>query len=838
MPTDSRPPPSRSASLPVDAVLPALQDALGRHRNAVLVAPPGAGKTTRVPLALLEAAWRGNGKILVLEPRRLAARAAAGHMARSLAEPLGRTIGLRIRSQSLVSAETRVEIVTDGVFARMILADPSLAGTALVIFDEFHERSLDADLGLALCLDAQAGLREDLRILVMSATLDDQRIARLLGEATPVIVSQGRHFPVETRYVGRDPSKRLEEEVARCVVAAHGSEPGSILVFLPGQAEIQRVAALLATKLRAPATDVVPLYGGLDRAAQELAIAPASAGRRKIVLASSIAETSLTIEGIRLVIDSGLARVPRYEPDIGMTRLETLRVSQAAADQRRGRAGRTAPGLCYRLWEAAGTAALEPFARPEILSADLSGLLLDLAHWGVSDPAQLPFLDLPPRPACARARAFLMAIGALDADGRLSGEGQAIRSLALPPRLARMVVLAARHNQASARLAAEIAAVLVERWPGRGTDVGLRVEALGRDRSPHGTDVRRLAKAWVHKAWLLKGPDLGGDRDEPGWSAGRLLALAYPDRLAKARGRNGEFVMANGRAARVEADDPLAGENFLVVAEVSGRADSARILSAARLAAADIETVASDRLAISEEVFFDPASASVRVRKSLRLGAILLREQPLPAPADLTSAEALARGIAKLGLERLPWSKTLNQWRQRIGFLYRSEPETWPDLSDTALAQTVDAWLAPFLLGKSRLAEVSTGDLEAGLRTLVPAGLTQRLEREAPACFQAPSGARIAIDYAPEDGPRVSLRVQEVFGLAEHPKLGLKAVPLTLALLSPANRIVQITRDLPGFWAGSWRAVRAEMKGRYPRHLWPDDPLQAGPTQRARPRGA
>ncbi len=710
----------------------------------------------------------------------------------------------------------------------MILDDPTLTGTALVIFDEFHERSLDADLGLALCLDAQAGLREDLRILVMSATLDDQRIGRLLGEATPVIVSQGRSFPVETRYVGRDPTKRLEEEVAQCVTAAHASEPGSILVFLPGQAEIQRVATLLAAKVRAPATDVVPLYGGLDRAAQDLAIAAPSAGRRKIVLASSIAETSLTIEGIRLVIDSGLARVPRYEPDIGMSRLETVRVSQAAADQRRGRAGRTGPGLCYRLWEAAGTAALEPFARPEILSADLSGLILDLAHWGVGDPSHLPFLDPPPARASVRARTFLQAIGALDADGRLSSEGQAIRALALPPRLARMVVHAARHNQASARLAAEIAAVLVERWPARGVDVGLRVEALRRDRSPRSTDVRRLAKTWMHKA---SGP--GGDSDEPGWSAGRLLALAYPDRVAKARGRRSEFVMANGRAARVEADDPLAGEDFLVVAEVSGRANSARILSAARLTAGELELVAADRLATSEDVFFDASSASVRIRKSLRLGAILLREQPLPAPADLACAEALARGIAKLGLERLPWSKTLNQWRDRIGFLYRTEPDTWPDLSDATLAATVGAWLAPFLIGKSRLAEVSTEDLAAGLRALLPAGLSKRLERQAPACFLAPSGARIAIDYSPEDGPRVSLRVQDVFGLAEHPKLGQSAIPLTLALLSPANRIVQITRDLPGFWAGSWQAVRAEMKGRYPRHRWPDDP-----TQPARPGGA
>jgi ATP-dependent helicase HrpB len=817
------------APLPVDVVLAGLEAALAQRRNAVLVAPPGAGKTTRVPLALSQAPWCGQGKILVLEPRRLAARAAASHMAASLGEPLGQTIGLRIRSQSLVSAKTRVEIVTDGVFARMILDDPTLDGTALVIFDEFHERSLDGDLGLALCLDAQAGLREDLRVLVMSATLDDQRVSRLLGPDTPVVMSEGRSFPVETRYVGRDPGKRLEEDVANVVAAAHRSESGSILVFLPGQAEIQRVASLLAMKLTLQTTDIVPLYGGLERTAQDLAIAPAGPGRRKIVLASAIAETSLTIEGIRLVVDSGLARVARYEPDVGITRLETVRVSQSGADQRRGRAGRTGPGLCFRLWEAAGTAALEPFARPEILSADLSGLLLDLAHWGVGDPRQLPFLDPPPGPAIAQARTFLHEIGALDAGGRLTAEGQAIRGLALPPRLARMVVHAARHNAASAKLAADLAAVLVERWPGRGADVGLRVEAMRRDRSPRGADVNRLARSWVQRA----GPAEG---DGEALSAGHLLALAYPDRIAKARSRHGEFVMANGRAARVEADDPIAGADFLVVAEVSGRADSGRILAAAPLDAADIETVAAGRLASAEDMYFDNTSASVRVRKSQRLGALVLREQPLAAPTDLSTAETLAAGIAKLGLAKLPWSPMLNQWRERVGFLHRHDPAAWPDLSNAALEETVETWLAPYLLGKSRLADITASDLTAALHALLPMDLAKRLDREAPAWFEAPSGSRVAIDYGPEDGPRVSLRVQEVFGLADHPTLGRKAVPLTLALLSPASRIVQITRDLPGFWSGSWHAVKAEMKGRYPRHFWPDDPREASPTHRAKPR--
>ena len=554
--------------LPIDSVAGEVAHALGDGSSAVLVAPPGAGKTTRLPLVLLEQVFAARGKIIMLEPRRLAARAAAERMAATLAESVGETIGLRVRLDARVSARTRLEIVTEGVFARMILDDPMLDGVAAVLFDEFHERSLDADLGLALALDAQAGLREDLRILVMSATLDGARVARLMGNA-PVIESIGRSFAVETRYVGRDPRVRIEAAVTKVVLAALAEAAGSILVFLPGQGEITRVAAELAQRITDPRIDIAPLYGAMGRDAQDRAVAPSPAGRRKIVLATSIAETSLTIEGVRVVVDSGLARVPRYEPDIGITRLETVRVSRAAADQRRGRAGRTEPGICYRLWEEAATGALEPFAKPEILTADLCGLLLDLAAWGVRDPAALAWLDPPPGPSVTEARTLLVALGALDRACAITEEGKAIRSLALPPRLARMVIDAARRGEAD--VAAEVAAVLVERGlGGDGVDLGERVERFDRDRSPRGAEARRLARQWAGQArrQTLGPPPGNGDPAQ----IGRLVASAYPERIAKARGKPGEFRMANGRAAMLEPHETLARAEFLAVAEITGRA--------------------------------------------------------------------------------------------------------------------------------------------------------------------------------------------------------------------------------------------------------------------------
>ncbi len=574
--------------LPIDEVLPNICAALSTRTRAVLTAPPGAGKSTRVPLALKDEPWAAGGKILLLEPRRLAARAAADRMAATLGEELGETVGLRMRLLSRVSAKTRIEVVTEGVFTRMILDDPALAGVAGVLFDEFHERSLDADFGLALALDASAHLREDLRLLVMSATLDGARVARLLGEEAPLIEAQGRMFPVATHYLGRDPNERIEDALARATLRALAAEPGSILVFLPGQGEIARLDTLLTDKIGDPAIEIMPLYSALDRAAQERAIEPTKPGRRKIVLATSIAETSLTIEGVRIVIDFGLARVPRYEPDRGLTRLETVRVSRAAADQRRGRAGRLEPGVCYRLWEEAATGALEPFAQPEILQSDLSGFLLDCAAWGARDPARdLAFLDPPPKPALNEAKALLLSLGALDDDGALTEEGRAIRKFALPPRLARMIVDAARMGEAD--LAAEVAVILTERGlGGDSTDLSSRIERFRKDRSQRAEDARRLVKNLLRQA----GAQSRGGADVA--HSGHYLASAFPDRIAMSRGKTGDFLLANGRAAHVEPHDPLARESFLAVGEIAGRAAAARILIAAPLTLKDIEEIAGD----------------------------------------------------------------------------------------------------------------------------------------------------------------------------------------------------------------------------------------------------
>ncbi|WP_018263258.1 ATP-dependent helicase HrpB [Methylobacterium sp. WSM2598] len=816
-------------ALPIDAVLADLQAALAGRPNAVLVAPPGAGKTTRVPLALLDAPWRGDGRIIVLEPRRLAARAAAERMAETRGERVGDTVGLRVRLGSKVSARTRIEVVTEGVFARMILDDPELTGIAAVLFDEFHERSLDADLGLALALDAQGGLREDLRLLAMSATLDGARVARLMGGA-PVIASEGRAFPVETRYLDRDPNRRVEEATAEAIERALRAEPGSVLAFLPGQGEIRRVAELLAPRLAAhPEVDLAPLYGALDRGEQDRAVRPSPPGRRKVVLATSIAETSLTIEGVRVVVDSGLARVPVYEPDLGLTRLATVRASRASVDQRRGRAGRTEPGICYRLWAEAATGALEPFTRPEILSADLAGLVLDCAAWGVTDPATLPFLDPPPGPALAEAKALLAGLGALDAGGRLTPEGRRLRALPLPPRLARMVVAAAE-GRAAAREAADLAAVLVERGlGGDAVDLAERVERFRRDRSGRAEDMRRLASGWARAAGA--GPAEG---EAP--PLGALLALAYPDRIARARGRPGEFVLANGRGAALDPALALARAPFLAVAEIVGKAAAARILAAAPIGLEAIEARFADRIEARESVAFDPAARALRARAQRRLGAVTLGERVLPVPADEASARLLARGIAGLGLAALPWSRAAAQWRERVSFLRRAEGEPWPDVSDAALAAAAEDWLAPHLLGLTRLDEIGPERLAEALHALLPWTLRARLDAEAPTHVEVPTGSRLPIDYGAEE-PVLAVRVQELFGLAAHPTIGGGRVPLVLHLLSPAQRPIQITRDLPGFWRGSWAAVRADMRGQYPRHPWPDDPLGAPPTRRAKPRG-
>lgn len=825
-------------ALPIDAVLDALAAALRGSPNAVLVAPPGAGKTTRVPLALLDEPWAKGGKLIVLEPRRLAARGAAARMAQTLGERVGETVGLRVRLGSKIGPKTRIEVVTEGVFARMILDDPALEGIAAVLFDEFHERSLDADFGLALALDAQGGLHEDLRIVVMSATLDGARVARLLGEA-PVIESQGRAFPVETRHRGRDPLKRIEDQVTEAVLLALNEQPGSALVFLPGQGEIRRVEERLRERIRDGSVEIAPLYGALDQSEQDRAVLPALPGRRKVVLATSIAETSLTIEGVRIVIDSGLARVPVYEPDIGVTRLETRRVSRAAADQRRGRAGRTEPGICYRLWDEAGTGALEAFARPEILSADLAPLLLDCAAWGVSDPAQLAFLDPPPAPALKEARTLLTSLNALDGDGRITPDGRALQTLPLPPRLARMVVAAARFGQALP--AAMLAALLVERGlGGDAVDLAERLERFSRERGGRSSDMRRLAEGWARAAERS-----GKPRQEENLSPGLLLALAYPERIAKARSAgSGQYLLTNGRGAALEPSQRLAREAFIVVAEMTGAAQQARILAAAATTEAEIATLVGNGLApfaIAErsEAAFDKAARALRMRAVRRYGALSLSERPLPAEATPENAEALAKGLAGLGIGLLPWTKAQTQLRERVGFLRQASGAggPWPDLSDEGLATEPEAWLAPHILGRAALAAITPADLDAALAGLLPWELKRRLDSEAPTHFTAPTGSSLAVDYAAEAGPTISVRVQELFGLAQHPALAGGRVPLVLELLSPGHRPIQITRDLPGFWRGSWAAVKSEMKGRYPRHPWPDDPAAAPPTTRAKPRG-
>jgi ATP-dependent helicase HrpB len=828
--------------LPIDAALPELTAALRARNSAVLVAPPGAGKTTRVPLVLAEEPWaqgpadqasaQKRRRILVLEPRRLAARAAAERMAKTLGEKVGETVGLRVRFGSKVSARTRIEIVTEGVFTRLILDDPMLEGVAAVLFDEFHERSLDADLGLALARDVQQALREDLRLVVMSATIDGARVAKLLGDA-PVVASEGRAFPVETRYLGRDP-RPIEPQMADAIARAVRAEAGSVLGFLPGAAEIRRTAAQLEGRLGTD-TDVVALYGALAGDAQDRAISPAPPGRRKIVLATAIAETSITIEGVRIVVDSGLARVPRFEPDVGVTRLETVRVSRAAADQRRGRAGRIEPGVCYRLWDEPQTASLEPFARPEILSADLSSFALDLAAWG-SRPEQLSFLDPPPRPALSEAKALLAELGAIDGDGRITDEGHKLRQLPLPPRLARMVVDAAAFG--AALDAAEIAVVIGERGLG-GDDVDLthRLDNLRRDRSPRARDARAMAARWAEVARsstssLAQREPSSLVREE--LSAGSLLALAYPERIAKSRGGGtGAFLLVNGRGADVDAACTLAREPYLAVAEMTGSAAAGRILLAASITLDEIEARFADRIVIRDEVTFDQASASLRARRQRRLGAIALAGQPMPVEADEESARVLAQGVARLGIERLPWTKALRQWRDRVMFLRAAEGDEWPDVSGAALAADID-WLASLFDGKTALAELSADDFASGLTARLPYPLQRRLEAEAPTHFAAPTGTQAAIDYEAEGGPKIAIRVQELFGLDRHPAIAGGKVPLVIELLSPAHRPVQTTRDLPGFWRGSYAAVRTEMRGRYPKHPWPDDPIAAPPTRRAK----
>nr|WP_277998462.1 ATP-dependent helicase HrpB [Sphingomonas liriopis] len=798
--------------MPILAVLPDLLAALRAGSNAVLVAPPGAGKTTAVAPALLAEPWC-TGEILLLSPRRLAARAAAERMAALAGESVGGTFGYATRMDSRRSAATRVAVVTEGIFVARIQADPELAGISAVLFDEVHERSLDGDFGLALALDAQAALRPDLRLVAMSATLDGARFAALLGDA-PVIESEGRSYPLELRHLGRAGEARIEDAMTSAIRQALREEEGGVLAFLPGVAEIERTAERLESL--SDAIVVHHLHGSMDPAAQRAAIRPEPDGRRKLVLATSIAETSLTLDGIRIVVDSGLARRPRYDRAAGMTRLVTERASQAAVAQRAGRAARLGPGVAYRLWEEAATGGLPRFDPPEILEADLSGLVLAAALWGVHDPRDLAFLDPPPAAAVAEARERLATIDAIDADGRPTAHGRRIAAMPMPPRLAHMLLRAGAMGQG--RVAAEVAVLLSERGLG-GTDPDLDTR-LRRWRTERGTKAvaaRKLAERWARLA--------GDGGDAEGVEV--AIALAFPDRIARARDASGEhWASVGGRGFRLDPTTALARNAWLAVAETQGAASGARILAAASITLATIERLFADRIETRRTVDFDPDTGGVTTLRERRLGALRLSSGPDSNADPAAIADALLEGVRAHGVALLPWSVGATALRQRAS--YAGVP------LEAMMADRLDEWLPPLLAGRRRLDAIPAGALTEAIRGLIGWDDLRRLDRLAPADFTSPAGSTHAIDYAAEGGPRVELRVQALFGLAEHPRVGSEATPLVLSLTSPAGRPIQTTRDLPGFWAGSWSAVAKEMRGRYPKHPWPDDPAAASATLRTK----
>jgi ATP-dependent helicase HrpB len=837
--------------LPIEPVVAKIRDALRVGRNLVLQAPPGAGKTTRVPLALLDEPWLAGRRIVMLEPRRLATRAAARRMAAMRGENVGETVGYRMRLDSRVGTSTRIEVVTDGILIRMLQDNPSLDGVGAVIFDEFHERGIDADLGLALCLEAQTYLREDLRLVVMSATLDGARVAKLLGDA-PIVTSEGRSFPVETRYLDRPASDRFEAGVVAAIHQAVADEDGSMLVFLPGAGEIRRVERMLGEFDLGPGIAIAPLYGELAQDAQDAALLPASPGTRKIVLSTSIAETSLTIDGIRIVVDGGLMRVPRFDLRSGMTRLETIRVSQASADQRRGRAGRLEPGICYRLWPEAEQRALAPYTMPEILAADLAPLALELACWGVSDPAKLGWLDPLPDASYRQARDLLLGLDALDSQGQVTAHGREMARFGMHPRLAHMILAGAARGAGG--IACDIAAILSTRdlvkprggttrgGPARDADLRLRLDILsgttGETELPglaidRGLlkQVRQQATDWRRR---VKAKKEDGRRDD----AGLILAEAYPDRIAQIRpGGNGQFLMSNGRGAALPPIDPLAAEDYLAVADLDGDKREARIFLAAPLNLVEIEDAFADRLVRRDLVEWNAREGAVVARKQLRLGNLTLRDEVLSDPPPEAVMAALLEGIRQTGLACLPWNREIDTWRRRVAFLRSVQgPDAgWPDLSDAALLASLEDWLAPSAVGIRRLTHLSRIDLAGILRTRLDWKQQRALEALAPTHIVVPSGSRLAIDYT-DDRPTLSVRLQEMFGSATTPSIVDGKVPLRLQLLSPAGRPMQVTNDLAGFWTSSYAAVRSEMRGRYPKHPWPEDPRNAEPTSRAKRR--
>lgn len=822
--------------LPINAVLPEILATLVSSSGAVLVAPPGAGKTTGVPLALLDAPWLSGKRMLLLEPRRIAARAAAARMAFLLGERVGETVGYRIRLESRVGPRTRIEVVTEGILTRRLQDDPGLEGVGAVLFDEFHERSLAADTGLALTLASRALLRADLRVLVMSATLDGDAVARLLGN-TPVIRSEGRAFPVHTVHRPPNSGARIEAHVAHVVREALATETGSVLVFLPGVGEIRRVETMLVNGLPADVS-VHPLHGSLAPAVQDAAIAPAVRGHRKVVLATSVAETSLTIEGIRIVVDSGLMRIPRFSPRTGLTRLETVRVSRASADQRRGRAGRLEAGSCWRCWSAVDDAGLVPYSRPEILDADLAPLALELAAAGFADPSELQWLDAPPSAAFAQARELLVLLGALDHDNRLTPHGRAMAALGSHPRLAHLLIRARAQGAASARRAANLAALLEERDILRGeggpppADVTLRLDLLegGNAAASMGAytvdrrgllRVRALADEWCRR---LDVPIRGemSDADD----AGLLLALAYPDRVAQRRETAGRFLLRSGRGATLPATDPLAQVPWLVAAQADDAGREGRIFLAASLDPTELLARADEQVTTVDEIRWDDRTQAVLARRRTTLGALVLADKALAAVDPEQLRRALLDGIRRVGLDALPWRDGALGVRHRLAFAHALDAR-WPDVSSAALLGSLEAWLAPRIVGLRTLEDLSRVDLGAALFDLLDWERRRALDDLAPERIEVPSGSWMAVDYSDPTAPVLAVRLQEMFGLATTPAVGRGRVPLTLHLLSPAGRPMQVTRDLASFWTTTYFDVRKDLRGRYPKHHWPENPLEA-----------
>lgn len=834
-------------ALPIQAVLPAVAEALNQSANLVVQAPPGSGKTTLLPLALLDEPWAKGGRIIVLEPRRLAARLAARRMASLLGEAVGETAGYRVRLDSKVSPRTRLELNTDGVFLRRLQRDPELKGIAAVLFDECHERGLESDVALALCLESQAALRPDLKLIAMSATLDAAPFARLMGDC-PVVTGEGQSYPVQTRWLPMAPQGRLEPAVADAIRTALDETEGDMLVFLPGVGEIRRVESLLAEVRLSPQVTIMPLYGDLAGEEQDAALKPSPPGRRKVVLSTSIAESSLTIEGVRVVIDGGYMRQPRFSPATGMARLETLRVSQASADQRRGRAGRLGPGICYRLWAEAAHGGLAKFTAPEIAVTDLTPLALDLAVWGVRDAKTLPWLDPPPDAAMTYARELLRELGAIDKSGLITPHGKAMAELPLHPRLAHMAIRG--KDLGLGGLACALAALLGERdiaripkGAARDSDLRWRLEIVAgeseRDSTPHGLrvdmnavrQIRRLASDWRRQIGV---PPHAGSVEE----AGRLVALAYPDRVAKKRSATGGFLLSGGRGAKLDPLDPLSRETYLAVAEVDGALADARVFLAAPIAENDLEDLFGDLIESIDTVEWDERSQAVAARRQKRLGALVLREQPLKEPSQDAIRSALLQAIRKSGLETLPWTPALRQWQARVALLRRHLPAAagWPDMSDAALMDRLEQWLGPYLDGVTKYSQLDGIDLHAALTHQFDYAQQKVLDAEAPTHWHVPSGSNIPLDYTHGETPVLAVRLQEMFGNADTPAIAGGRVKLVLHLLSPARRPLQVTSDLAGFWQTSYRAVRAEMRGQYPKHDWPENPLAAQPTNRAKPR--